>query len=234
MAGMFDLIAFDGDDTLWQNEPLYHNAQEHFRSLLAGYAVDDLADARLYETEMRNLRLFGYGAKAFTLSMIETAIELTDGRIAGADIQRIIDAVKEMLQRDIQLLDHVQETIPRLAGQAPLMILTKGDLLDQESKIARSGLADYFDHVEIVSNKDESTYAAILRRYGVAPGRFLMIGNSLPSDVLPVAALGGQAVHIPHEITWAHETVTGRPSAAYVELEHVGQIPGWLAGLNGR
>jgi putative hydrolase of the HAD superfamily len=231
---MFDLIAFDGDDTLWQNEPLYHNAQEQFRDLLAGYAVDDLADARLYETEMRNLRLFGYGAKAFTLSMIETAIELTDGRIVGSDVQRIIDAVKYMLQRDIQLLDHVQETIPRLAGQAPLMIVTKGDPLDQESKIARSGLADYFEHVEIVSSKDEDTYAAILRRYGVPPERFLMIGNSLPSDVLPVVALGGQAVHIPHETTWAHEMVTERPGATYVELEHVGQIPGWLAGLNGR
>ncbi len=231
---MFDLIAFDGDDTLWHNEPLYHEAQDQFRALLAGYGVAGLADARLYQTEMRNLRLFGYGAKAFTLSMIETAIELTDGRILGSDIQRIIDAVRQMLNREIQLLDHVRETIPQLADLTPLMILTKGDLLDQESKIARSGLAGYFDHVEIVSNKDEATYAAILQRYGVAPERFLMIGNSLPSDILPVTALGGHGVHIPHEITWAHETVDERPSEAYVELQHLGQLPGWLARLNGQ
>lgn len=226
---MFDVIALDGDDTLWENEPLYHMTQARFRDLLAPYGAAGLADDRLYETEMRNLRLFGYGAKAFTLSMIETAIELTDGRVRGADIQQIIDAVKEMLHRDIHLLDHVAETIPALAAQTPLMLITKGDLLDQESKIARSGLAGYFRHVEIVSSKDEGTYAAILARYKIDPRRFLMVGNSLPSDVLPVLAVGGQGVHIPHQITWAHETVAERPSAGYVELAHIGELPGWLA-----
>lgn len=230
---MFDVIAFDGDDTLWENEPLYHMTQARFRELLAGYDAAEVADNRLYETEMRNLRLFGYGAKAFTLSMIETAIELTDGRVRGSDIQQIIDAVKEMLRRDIHLLDYVEETIPALAAEAPLMIITKGDLLDQESKIARSGLAGYFRHVEIVSAKDEGTYASILARYQINPRRFLMVGNSLPSDVLPVLALGGQGVHIPHAITWAHETAVPPAGARYVELKHMGELPGWLA-RNGR
>lgn len=231
---MFEAIAFDGDDTLWENEPLYHEAQAAFRALLAPYGVDGQADARLYATEMRNLRLFGYGAKAFTLSMIETAVELTDGRISGADVQRIIDTARAMLRRDIALLPGVAETLPALAAQTPLLLITKGDLLDQERKIARSGLAAHFTAVEIVSTKDADTYAAILARHGIAAERFLMVGNSLPSDILPVLALGGQGVHIPHAVTWAHETVAERPSVDYVELEHMGLLPGWLAGVDGR
>jgi putative hydrolase of the HAD superfamily len=207
----FDVIAFDADDTLWHNERLYLNAQAKFRQLLTHYHSPEWIDDRLYQTELRNLPHFGYGIKAFALSMIETAVELTEGRISGRDIQTIIDAAKEMLTTDVELLEHVAETIPRLADRYPLMLITKGDLRDQEQKIARSGLAPHFRQIEIVSDKQPEDYRRILRRHGLAPERFLMVGNSLRSDVLPAVGIGGRAVHVPYEITWEHEVVDAPP-----------------------
>ncbi len=228
----FDAIAFDADDTLWHNERFYARAQERFRALLAHYHSPDWIDQRLYQTEMRNLPHFGYGIKAFALSMIETAVELTEGRISGADIQTIIDAAREMLDAEVELLEGVAATVAGLAGAYPLMLITKGDLRDQETKIARSGLAPYFRHVEIVSDKSTASYGALLQRHGIAPERFLMVGNSLRSDILPVLALGASAVYVPFELTWAHEAAErplGRPG--YYELAHLGLLPGLLATL---
>jgi putative hydrolase of the HAD superfamily len=230
---MFDLIAFDADDTLWHNESIYSHIQTKLVRLLAEYADAETVVQRLYDTEMRNLEYYGYGIKSFTLSMIETAVEVGGDRITGADIRQIIDFGKEMLTAKIQLLDHVAETVAVLAERNSLMLLTKGDLRDQEWKLANSGLGHYFQYVEIVSNKNEQIYAALLEKYQIAPPRFLMVGNSLRSDILPVVALGGQAVHIPYHITWQHEMVHNPPvdKNGYYELEHMGQLLEFLDDL---
>jgi putative hydrolase of the HAD superfamily len=227
---MLDLIALDADDTLWHSESLYATMQDRFCDLLAPYGQDGRALAALYQTEMRNLPNYGYGIKSFGLSMIETAIHLTEGRISAAEIEKIVDLIKEMTRTPVRLLDGVPDTVATLAASHPLMLITKGDLLDQERKLAQSGLAAHFSHVEIVSKKSVEVYRSLLARYGIAPHRFLMIGNSLRSDVLPVVELGGHAVHIPYHITWAHESVEDGPhlSNGYVELEHIGQLPSFV------
>lgn len=228
-----DIIAFDADDTLWHNERLYTDAQARFKDLLAHYHSPEWIEARLYETEMRNLPHFGYGIKAFALSMIETAVELTEGRIVGHDIQTIINIAREMLSADVELLEHTLEAVAQLSNTYKLMVITKGDLLDQELKIARSGLAAYFRHIEIVSDKTSASYAALLRRYAIAPERFLMVGNSLRSDILPVLGLGAQAVYVPYYLTWAHEVVEPPPAAqqGYYQLADLGLLPGLLESL---
>jgi putative hydrolase of the HAD superfamily len=226
----FDLIGFDADDTLWHNERLYTEAQTRFKQLLAHYHSAEWIAERLYATEMRNLPHFGYGIKAFALSMIETAVELTEGRIGGGDIQTIVNLARAMIAAEVELLAHVPETLAHLAESHHLLVITKGDLRDQEAKIARSGLAQHFRHVEIVSDKSEAGYATILRRHGVAPARFLMVGNSLRSDIWPVLRLGASAIYIPYHETWVHELAdppeAGHPG--YAALEHMGQLPGWL------
>lgn len=230
---MFDLIAFDADDTLWHNESIYHRIQAKLTDLLAAYVDAETIEQRLYETEMRNLDHYGYGIKSFTLSMIETAVDVAGEEITGADVGQIIDFGKEMLTTKIQLLDQVAETIPLIAKQYSLMLLTKGDLRDQEWKLANSGLGSHFRHVEIVSEKNEQTYEALLEKYQIRPSRFLMVGNSLRSDILPVVAVGGKAVHIPYHITWQHEIVHNPPvdkNGCY-ELEHMGQLPELLHNL---
>jgi len=226
-------VAFDADDTLWHNERLYAETQARFRALLALYHNPEWIDERLYQTEMRNLQHYGYGIKAFALSLIETAVELTEGRISAREINTIIGWAKGMLTADVELLPHAAETVAALAGSYPLMLITKGDLLDQERKLARSGLARHFRHVEIVSDKTRAGYEALLRRHAVAAGRFLMVGNSLRSDVLPVLAIGGTAVHVPHDLNWAHEAVDPPPAdqPGFRQIEHLGQLPGLLGTL---
>lgn len=228
----FDIIAFDADDTLWHNETLFSITQDKFQQLLARYEGAELALDTLYAIEIRNLEAFGYGIKGFTLSMIEAAIELTHGQVVAQDIQQIIDFAREMLRTPVQLLDHVAELIPRLAETYTLMLITKGDLFDQESKIAQSGLADCFAHIEIVSDKRQDTYQGLLRKHKIASERFLMVGNSLRSDILPVVALGGAAVHIPYHLTWAHE-MGDASTQDYFELEHIGLLPALLERLSG-
>lgn len=230
----FDLIGLDADDTLWHTERLYANAQAQFKELLAHYHPPEWIEERLYLAETRNLEHFGYGIKAFALSMIETAIELTEGQIAGRDLQVLIDIARAMLAADVELLEHAAETVAQLAATYDLMLITKGDLLDQENKIARSGLAPYFRQIEIVSNKTRESYQALLNKHAIAPRRFLMVGNSLRSDILPVLALGGSAVYIPYAITWTHE-VAGPPPRdhpGFYELAHLGLLPGLLAQLD--
>lgn len=230
----FELIAFDADDTLWENESLYARAQARFRELLAHYHPPEWIDARLYETEMRNLAHFGYGVKAFTLSMIETAIELTEGQICGEDIKFLIDQGKQMLTAEIVLLEHTAETIAQLSQAYSLMLVTKGDLLDQESKIKRSGIQTYFEHIEIVSDKTPQSYAHVLQEHGVHPKNFLMIGNSLRSDVLPILELGGNAVYIPYVMTWMHEAAEAPPTGTpgFFQIENLGQLPELIRNLD--
>jgi putative hydrolase of the HAD superfamily len=228
---MYDVIALDADDTLWHNEPLFQATQARFRELLARYHSPGWVDERLYAAESRNLRRFGYGIKGFVLSMVETAIELTEGRVSGEEVGRILAWGHGMLEAPVELLDGVADTVESLAARHRLVLLTKGDLFDQEAKLARSGLGDHFSAVEIVSEKDARTYAAVMRRQGVAPGRFLMVGNSLRSDVLPVLEAGGSAVHIPYAVTWAHETVpeTALAGKAFARLERFDELAAWLA-----
>ena len=230
----FDVIAFDADDTLWHNERLYVNAQARFAQLLARYHNPEWIGERLYRTETQNIQHFGYGVKAFALSMIETAVDLTEGRLTGQDVQALIDLAKEMLSAEVQLLEHVGETIPQLAASYRLMLITKGDLLDQETKITRSGLGQYFQHIEVVSQKTREIYERVLKRYSIAPERFLMVGNSLKSDILPILELGGNAVHIPYETTWLHEVASPPPTGqtGYYPLEHIGQLPVLLEQLS--
>jgi putative hydrolase of the HAD superfamily len=228
---MHDIIALDADDTLWRNEDLYRDTQAEFRALLAHYHDPPWIDARLYEAEMRNLPHFGYGIKAFILSMVETAVELTEGRITGTEIQRVVELGRAMVQAPIELLDGVRETIATLSERHELVIVTKGDLLEQESKVERSGLREHFRGVEIVSRKDRPTYERIARRRGIPPEDFVMVGNSLRSDILPVVAMGGQGVHIPYHTTWAHEEVDEEERArhVYVELQSIRELPDWIA-----
>lgn len=204
---MFEIIAFDADDTLWHNESTFQATEAQLVEMLASYHPDEHVRQRLLETEVHNLKHFGYGVKGFTLSMIETAIELTGGEIRGSDIHRIIDWGRQMLNAPVELLEGVRETVETLAGSYKLMLLTKGDLFDQEQKLARSGIGEQFSAVEIVSEKNVDTYRRIIARAGVEPRQFLMVGNSLKSDVLPALDAGASAVHIPYYTTWAHERV---------------------------
>ena len=231
MAGIV-LVGFDGDDTLWHTETVFSVTQERFRELLVGYVDAATIDERLLATEQTNLRLFGYGVKGFTLSMIETAIQVTEGRVGAAEIQAILEAGKAMLDHPVELLAGVRDTVEAVARDHRLLLVTKGDLFDQETKLARSGLAELFWKVEIVSEKDEATYRRVLGVHGVAPERFVMVGNSVRSDVLPVLAIGGAAVHVPYHVTWAHEVVVGdgSPPTPWV-LQTIAELPEVLATL---
>jgi len=225
-----DLIAFDGDDTLWHNERSYREGRERFRQLLARAGVvlsEEEMEASVNRTELANLDYYGYGVSSFVLSPIETAIDLTGGRITGADLRGTIELAKHMLREDIELFPSVREVLTALAASYPLMLVTKGDLLHQTSKLERSGLRDCFRFVEVVSHKTADVYAAILVRHGVDPNCFLMIGNSLRSDVLPVVEAGGWAVHIPAALSWSHEHADVPPHAKgrYFEVTALEHLP---------
>ncbi|AWK87675.1 HAD family hydrolase [Azospirillum thermophilum] len=217
-------IGFDGDDTLWHNESLFSLTQERFRALLSQSADPAALDRRLLEVERANLGVYGYGIKGFVLSLIETAITVTDGRVPARDLQALIEFGKAMLQHPVELLDGVAEVVEALSGRFRLLLITKGDLFDQESKIARSGLAERFHGVEIVSEKDPATYRRVLERHGVDPAGFLMVGNSVRSDILPVLEIGARAVHIPYHITWAHELAEA-PADGYLGIGTMRDLP---------
>jgi putative hydrolase of the HAD superfamily len=227
------VIAFDADDTLWHNETIFENVHERYREMLSHYHDKATVDRTLFATEMRNLELYGYGVKGFTLSAIETAIELTNGKIPSDEIRRLLSLGRDMLAHPVELLDGVAETLAALAPSHRLLVITKGDLRDQERKVAKSGLADYFRHVEIVSDKTEAAYATILRRHAIPAHNFLMVGNSLKSDILPVLALGGTGVHIPYHLTWAHEHVETLPAAEgrFFEVKSIRDISRIVAAL---
>jgi len=205
------LVGFDGDDTLWRSEDYYRAAEKRYEEIIGRYI--DLHDARtlrhLLEVERRNLKVFGYGVKGMTLSMIEAAIELTDARISARDLQQVVDIGRDTLGHPVELLDGIREAVEAVAARWPVVLVTKGDLFHQEDKIARSGLADLFPRIEIVSEKDPPTYARVLAEFGIEPQQFVMVGNSLRSDIEPVVRLGGWGVHVPYAITWAHEAEHG-------------------------
>jgi putative hydrolase of the HAD superfamily len=230
---MFDVIAFDADDTLWVNEPLYLHAKEKFVNILLRYHSAQWIGQRLDKTELQNLERYGYGIKSFALSMIETAIELTEGRISGSEIQQIIELSWEMLKFPMHLLEGVETTIATLAASHNLMLITKGDLFEQEAKIARSGLSRYFHQIEIVSEKTPAAYQRIVRLHGMEPHRFVMIGNSLKSDVLPVIEIGGHAIHIPYETTWVHEMVpeSSLEAKAFHRLSNISEVPQFIDAM---
>jgi putative hydrolase of the HAD superfamily len=232
MSGVIEVVAFDGDDTLWHNESIFSMTQERFTELMAPHVKDADLDERLFATQMRNLRLFGYGVKSFSLSMIETAIELSEGRVSAGEIQAIIDAGRSMLEHPVELLDGVVDAIERVSENHRVMLITKGDLFDQESKLARSGLGERFEVVEIVAEKDEAAYRRILNRHGVAAEGFVMVGNSGRSDILPTLALGAWAIHVPYPLTWAHERVDAAALEAhdrYRRIDSVAEVPAVLA-----
>jgi putative hydrolase of the HAD superfamily len=228
----FDLIAFDADDTLWHNEPFYSKAKLQFVEILSDYAPYETIGPRLDTIELRNLQDFGYGIKSFVLSMVEAAVDVSAGRVTGSEIQAIVDIARRMLRADLELFEHVHETLTALAGRYPLMLITKGDQFEQELKIKRSGVDHYFHSVEIVGDKDAPGYRLLLSKYNLDPKRFLMVGNSLRSDILPVAELGGVAVYIPYEHTWSHEnSELGSDVNTYRVLENIGQLPALVAEL---
>jgi putative hydrolase of the HAD superfamily len=211
-------IGFDADDTLWHNEDHFAATEESFADLVAPWANAETAAETLLATEIHNLELFGYGVKSFTLSMIEAAMELSGGEISSADLVMLLERGKEMLARPAEIMSGVHAVLEQLSGSHRLVVITKGDLHHQERKVLHSGVSHHFDAVEVVSEKDPQTYARILRRYEIDPARFLMVGNSLKSDIAPPVALGGFGAHIPYAYTWAHEQVPStRP-----ELGHDG------------
>lgn len=224
-------IAFDADDTLWRNEDLFRHSQEHFVALLERYHSKEYILEQLNSVQVRNLANFGYGIKGFTLSMIETAIELTEGRISGYEIHQIITLAKEMVSSPIEVLPGIEDLLKELQGKCQLMVITKGDLLDQESKVARSGLSHYFDWYEVVSNKDPQTYSRLIQRLQLQASELLMIGNSMRSDILPILDVGAHALHIPYHTTWAHELVSDEELKKYGAIPVVtdaGEISRWL------
>lgn len=198
-------IAFDADDTLWVNETLFRSAEEEFCELMKDYIDTDECNKRLFDVEMRNLPMYGYGIKPFALSLIEAAIEFSGGRVSNQTIQKIIGIGKDMLEAPIELLDGIEETLEGLNGKYRLVMATKGDLLDQERKLIKSGLEPYFHHIEIVSDKQPRHYQKLVKHLDIGPESFLMVGNSMKSDILPVLEIGAHAFHIPFHTTWAHE-----------------------------
>ena len=200
-------IAFDADDTLWVNEPHFQKVEEQFCELMEDFLSRHHISQELFKTEMSNLALYGYGVKSFMLSMIETAIRISDNNVSVVAIEQILTLGKELLDQPNELLDGVKDILKSLSGKYRLVVATKGDLLDQERKLEKSNLGGYFHHIEIMSEKKESDYLKLLRHLDEDPGSFLMVGNSIKSDILPVLNIGGYAAHIPYHTTWAHEHV---------------------------
>jgi putative hydrolase of the HAD superfamily len=234
---MIELVAFDADDTLWRSEDYFQAAQAEFERILGAYI--DLTDARLHEqllaTERRNIKLFGYGAKGMTLSMVETAIVLSGERISARDVHRLVELGKQVLAHPVELLDGVRAAVEQVAQRHRIVLITKGDLFHQEAKIAASGLADLFTRIEIVSEKDARAYARVLGECGVDAARFAMVGNSLRSDIEPVVRLGGWGVHVPYHLTWALEAEHGlQDTARVLQVPGMAAVPDALAELNAR
>jgi putative hydrolase of the HAD superfamily len=207
------VIAFDADDTLWVNEPYFQETERKFCALLEDYLPHHTVSHELFKTEMQNLSLYGYGVKGFMLSMIETALQVSDKKLNASIIEKAISYGKELLDKPIELLEGVEKVLTLLSGKYKLVVATKGDLLDQERKLKKSGIEHYFHHTEIMSDKKESDYLKLIRHLDIQPAQFMMIGNSIKSDVIPVLDIGSHAVHVPYHTTWSHEQ-------ADINLEH--------------
>lgn len=224
-AANLTAIGFDADDTLWQNEQFYRLTEKRFTALLADYAEADDLSSRLLEAEKRNLKAYGFGIKGFTLSMIETAIEVTEGRVPSSVIHQIVDAGRDLLSHPVEPLPHARATLEQLAGKYRLMLITKGDLFDQERKLAQSGLGELFNAIEIVSDKSIATYQRVFTRHADGPERAMMVGNSLKSDIVPAIKAGCWGVYVPHSLTWALEQdETPAEDARYYHIAHLGEL----------
>ncbi|MGJ8583897.1 MAG: HAD family hydrolase [Marinosulfonomonas sp.] len=225
-------IAFDADDTLWQNEQFFRLTQERFAELLADYAETEHLSESLLAAERRNLGQYGFGIKGFVLSMIETAIEVTDDKVPARVIRELIEAGQDMLQHPVELLPHARSSIENLSDTYRILLITKGDLLDQERKLAQSGLGELFDGVEIVSDKTPAAYEQIFQRHGDGAGQSMMVGNSMKSDVLPVLDVGGAGVYVPHDLTWSYEHgIAPTDHDRFYEIEHLGLLPDLIGTL---
>jgi putative hydrolase of the HAD superfamily len=227
-------VGLDADDTLWHNETIFRLTHDRFVALLADHADRATLERLLAETEKRNLRLYGYGVKGFTLSMIETAMELTGGEAPASVVREILAAGREMLAHPVETLPGVDDALAALAERYRLVLITKGDLLDQERKLAASGLGDLFAAIEIVSEKDRRTYDRVFARHGTGAHEAVMAGNSMKSDVLPALEAGAFAVHIPYAITWAHELADApEDHARFGALDSIAELPAWIAARSG-
>ena len=205
MQNKFKIIGFDADDTLWVNEPLYQDTEKQFCEVLTPYAPENVSQMELFKTEIQNLEIYGYGAKGFMLSMIESALRISEHQITSHQIDRIIELGKNLLNQPVVLLDDVETVLRKLKEKYKLILATKGDLLDQERKLVKSGLINYFHHIEIMSDKQENNYRKLIQRLDILPHEFVMIGNSIKSDILPVINIGSSAIYVPYETTWQHE-----------------------------
>lgn len=231
---MIRAIAFDADDTLWHTEALFQETQSRLVEILGHYAAPDEIQRRLHATEERNVKVFGFGIKGFTLSMIETAIEISGGRVSAADIHTIVGMGRGMLEAPMDLLDHVPQILAQMQRRFPLYLVTKGDLFNQRTKIEMSGLAAHFTGIEVVARKDVATYREVFGRHGIDPASVLMVGNSIPSDVLPVLEVGGWAVHIPYVVTAAFERHDSDPAhARFARLDSIRDLPALVDRLTG-
>jgi len=228
-----EVLGLDADDTLWHSEDGFNRVERRFAELLDAYTPEGVDPySHLTTVERRNMTLYGYGAKAFTLSMIEAAIELSDGAVSTTTLQALIEEGRALLRRPVELLDGVHQTLTDLrASGYRLVVITKGDLLHQHQKVAASGLADFLDAVEVVNEKDQSTYAEVIKRNGIHPDGFAMVGNSVKSDVLPVLGIGARAAHVPYHILWAGEHIDHDESIDV--LDSIRDVPGWLDSFTG-
>ncbi|MCD6322463.1 MAG: HAD hydrolase-like protein [Clostridiales bacterium] len=226
MSRKFKIISFDADDTLWINETYYQDIEKEFISMLAKYSDSASVTDAIHKSEIDNLEIYGYGAKGFMLSMLETALEVSKGDVSSEDLNKIIEMGRGLINESIVLIDGVKETLEKLTTAGyKLIVATKGDLLDQQRKLKKSGLEKYFDHIEIMSYKTERDYLDLLKHLGIIPNEFIMIGNSMKSDILPILNIGGYGIHIPHHTTWAHELVdnVGKQDKLWV-VEHIAEV----------
>ena len=220
------VIAFDADDTLWVNETYFREAEQKFAKLLSGYETVNKIDQELFQVEIKNLETYGYGVKGFMLSMIECALDLSNHQIEPKTMQSILEIGKGMIHKPIELLEGVEEVLSALSSKYKLIVATKGDLLDQERKLEKSGLLKYFHHVEVMSEKKEKDFLKLIDHLDIRPEEFLMVGNSLKSDVLPVVSIGSSAIHVPFHTTWAHEEVEEqkKKNKEYITLSNLTEL----------
>jgi putative hydrolase of the HAD superfamily len=226
MKNSFKIIGFDADDTLWVNEPLYRETEKQFCELLSDFQTTDIIIEELFKTEMQNIELYGYGAKGFLLSIIETALRISNNRVTQSTLEKIIEIGKGLLNHPIVLLEGVKEVLEKLYDKEfKLIVATKGDLLEQERKLEKSEIEKYFHHIEIMSDKKESDYLKLLSHLNIKPKDFLMIGNSLKSDIIPILNIGGSGIHVPYHTTWQHEeTPKLEEINNFIEIEHISEV----------
>jgi putative hydrolase of the HAD superfamily len=225
----FDVVGFDADDTLWRCEDTFQEAEVMFTELVGPHAPEgiDVLDA-LHAIELDNVPISGYGVKAFMLSMVQAAVTATSGRVPATVIGRLVDHAHDMLTQPVELLDGVPETLAAVGRTHRLVLITKGDLVHQLRKVRTSGLEHHFEHIEVVLEKDVATYGSVLDEWGIDPTRFVFVGNSVRSDILPIIELGGTGLHVPYHVTWGHEIVDNH-DGGFVELAHITDVPAWLA-----